>query len=66
MATETQETGTIWPELKAMDAGDMTVFPIERTLTVRTLCSQLGVAENKVFRTKTNRETRTISVYRES
>lgn len=66
MTTQTTETKDIWPTVRTMEVGTYESFPIDRSLSLRSICSQLGVAENKVFRTKTDREARTITVYRES
>ena len=54
----------IRPALTALEMGDAVVFPISRLKSVRTQASELGAIFNRRFKTKTNRENKTITVSR--
>ena len=50
--------------LTALEVGGTVTFPISRLKSVRTQASELGAIYNRQFKTKTNRETQTITVKR--
>ena len=54
----------IRPALNALEVGGTVTFPISRLKSVRTQASELGAIYNRQFKTKTNRETQTITVKR--
>ena len=54
----------IRPALTALEVGGKVTFPISRLKSVRTQASELGAIYNRQFKTKTNRETQTITVKR--
>ena len=54
----------IRPALTALEVGCTVTFPISRLKSVRTQASELGAIYNRQFKTKTNRETQTITVKR--
>lgn len=54
----------IRPALTALEVGGTVAFPISRLKSVRTQASELGAIYNRQFKTKTNRETQTITVKR--
>ena len=55
----------IRPALTALEVGGTVTFPISRLKSVRTQASELGaIYNNRQFKTKTNRETQTITVKR--
>ena len=54
----------IRPALTVLEVGGTVTFPISRLKSVRTQASELGAIYNRQFKTKTNRETQTITVKR--
>ena len=50
--------------LQEMNVGDKLLFPIEQMKTIRAQASAYGAIWDRVFKTKTDRETRTIEVER--
>ena len=54
----------IRPALTTLEVGGTVTFPISRLKSVRTQASELGAIYNRQFKTKTNRETQTITVKR--
>ena len=54
----------IRPALTALEVGGTVTFHISRLKSVRTQASELGAIYNRQFKTKTNRETQTITVKR--
>ena len=54
----------IRPALTALEVGGTVTSPISRLKSVRTQASELGAIYNRQFKTKTNRETQTITVKR--
>ena len=54
----------IRPALTDLEVGGTVTFPISRLKSVRTQASELGAIYNRQFKTKTNRETQTITVKR--
>lgn len=52
------------PALTGLGIGEMVVFPISRTKTVRAQASDLGLILDRVYKTTTNREAKTITVTR--
>ena len=54
----------IRPALTALEVGGTVTIPISRLKSVRTQASELGAIYNRQFKTKTNRETQTITVKR--
>lgn len=54
----------IRPALTALEVGGTVTFSISRLKSVRTQASELGAIYNRQFKTKTNRETQTITVKR--
>ena len=54
----------ISPALTALKEGGTVTYPISRLKSVRTQASELGAIYNRQFKTKTNRETQTITVKR--
>lgn len=54
----------IRPVLVALEVGNAVTFPISRLKSVRTQASELGAIYNRQFKTKTDRESQTITVTR--
>ena len=54
----------IRPVLVALEVGEEVTYPISRLKSVRTQASELGAILNRQFKTKTNREKQTITVFR--
>lgn len=54
----------IRPVLTALEIGDEVTFPISRLKSVRTQASELGAIFNRQFKTRTDRESQTITVKR--
>lgn len=54
----------IRPVLTALEIGDEVTFPISRLKSVRTQASELGAIFNRLFKTRTDRESQTITVKR--
>lgn len=52
------------PTILALEVGESAVFGIERLKSVRTEASELGIVFNRQFKTRTDREERTITVKR--
>lgn len=59
-----RKLGKIRPVLTALEAGEEVTFPISRLKSVRTQASELGAIYNRLFKTRTDREKRTITVRR--
>lgn len=57
---------SIMGKIRMMQQGDTEIFPIEKMLTVRSICYNLATQYNRKFTTKTNREDQTVSVNRVS
>lgn len=57
-------TDKIYTTLINQGIGDEIVFPIERVFTIRSYCSQLGLAYQRKYETKSNRKDRIVSVKR--
>lgn len=55
---------TITSVLRAMEVGDMVVYPLEKFNTVKSLASNLGMIERKVYSTSVDRTGRIITVMR--
>jgi hypothetical protein len=54
----------IRPVLKKMEIGEVEMFPIEKSQSVRATCTQLGVSDNLVFKTRQLNELELIEVTR--
>lgn len=54
----------IRPTLANMEVGESNDFPIEQMRSVRAMASELGVIHDRKYRTRTNRQDRTITVTR--
>ena len=54
----------IRPVLTALEIGGEVTFPISRLKSVRTQASELGAIFNRLFKTRTDRESHTITVKR--
>ncbi len=54
----------IRPTLTGMEIGDTCTFPVRQMKSVRAQASELGVILDRQYKTKTNREDRTICVTR--
>lgn len=52
------------PTLRAMQTGDKEIFPIEHTLSLRSIATNLGLTMGRKYTTKTNREARTVTIMR--
>lgn len=50
--------------LRALPVGKKTSFPLERFNTVRSLCSNLSISENKAYSTHIDRNKKVIEVKR--
>lgn len=55
---------TFREELVEMEVGESKVFSADDALSIRSQCSQYGLAWDMTFATKTNRTERTITVTR--
>lgn len=62
MAKKTKEP--IMQTLKGLRKGEVASFSLDRVLSVRSSCSLLSLQDKLKFRTKTDRETRTVVVER--
>lgn len=60
----TENMEKIRPVLTALEIGDEVTFPISRLKSVRTQASELGAIFNRLFKTRTDRESHTITVKR--
>lgn len=60
----TENMEKIRPVLTALEVGDEVTFPISRLKSVRTQASELGAIFNRLFKTRTDRESHTITVKR--
>ena len=58
------EKKPISPRLKNMKVGDQESFPITSVMSVRTLCTTLGLSMDRIFKTALNREEKIITVTR--
>ena len=54
----------IRPTLTAMEAGDEIAFPVEQLKSVRVQASELGLILDRRFKTRVNRQDRTLIVTR--
>lgn len=54
----------IRPAIMAMAVGETIEFPIAKLKSVRTQASEIGAITERRYTTRTNRETRTISITR--
>jgi len=59
------ECANVAEVIRNMEVGDVAVFPIARMTTARVSSCNLGLELDRKYSTKTDRETRTISVTRE-
>lgn len=50
--------------VRSLQVGEYVVYPLSRLATVRSTCSLVTLSQDKKFRTKSNKETRTVSVLR--
>jgi hypothetical protein len=50
--------------LQGMSVGDTLIFPLEQMRTIRTQASMYGAIWNRVFKTRMDRENRTLIVER--
>lgn len=51
-------------EITGLEIGKTAVFPIEKTKSIRAQASELGLILDRVYKTRTSRSTRTITVTR--
>lgn len=61
---EKMEKKTFREELEEMEVGESKVFSADDSLSIRSQCSQYGIAWDMRFSTKSNRTQRTITVTR--
>lgn len=52
------------PALTSLEVGERIIFPIEKTKSIRTQASDLGLILDRKYKTETSRENRTITVTR--
>lgn len=60
----TEKQQKVRPALTGLEIGATVTFPISRTKTVRAQASDLGLILDRVYKTTTNREAKTITVTR--
>lgn len=60
----TENSIKIRPTLTEMQIGDTCYFPVRKMKSVRAQASELGVILDRKYKTRTNRQDRTISVTR--
>lgn len=60
----TEKKVKVRPALTAMEVGEQLTFPIENTKSVRAQSSDLGLILDRIYKTETNRDERTITVTR--
>lgn len=60
------ETTALLAKIGRLRVGESITFPVEKTNYIKSACSTYGLVWNKRFRTKVNREERTITAKRES
>lgn len=58
-------TGRVRPAITAMEVGETLSFPAIRLRVVQVQCSSLGFELDRRYRTRANRENRTVEVTRE-
>jgi hypothetical protein len=56
----------IRPTLRNLEIGESVSFPIAKMKSVRTQATELSVIENIKFKTRTNRDSQQITVWREA
>ncbi len=54
----------ISPRLKVLEVGDKENYPIASLMSVRSLCSNVGLQTGRIFKTTLNREEKIITVER--
>lgn len=64
MERNEKKTGTLVSDIGGLRVGESVSYPVERIHTVKTACSSYGILWGKRFRTKIDREARTITVTR--
>ena len=52
-------------QIREMEVGQELVFPIERLEVIRVYACSVGLAMGRTYKTRTDRESRTITVVRE-
>lgn len=60
----TEETLPLRPQLRELEIGQAIDFPIQRMLSVKSSCTDLGAIYCRKFRTKLNRKQGVITVTR--
>ena len=61
---EKEEKSLITPTLRVMEIGEEFTYPIQMMTSVRTVCTTYGLQWGKIFKTRIDRETKTITVTR--
>jgi hypothetical protein len=64
MQNDSDKVFVPWREIRTMAVGASFVCSISRMSTVRAMCTRIAREQDKVFRTTSNREERTLSVLR--
>ena len=64
MERNVMNTSTLVATIGGLRVGESVTYPLERAHTVKTSCSSYGMLWNKKFKTKIDREARTITVTR--
>ena len=59
-------TSTLVADIAGLRVGESVTYPVERANTVKVTCSSYGLSWRKRFKTKVDRDTRTITVTRVS
>lgn len=55
---------TLTSQFESMRVGEVIEYPAEQSMSVRALASSLGFKLDRIYKTQTNREKRTITVTR--
>lgn len=55
---------TLTSQFESMRVGEVIEYPAEQSMSVRALASSLGFKLNRIYKTRTDREKRTIAVTR--
>lgn len=61
---EKEERSPITPTLRVMKIGEEFTYPIQMMTSVRTVCTTYGLQWGKTFKTRIDREAKTITVTR--
>lgn len=55
---------TLTSQFESMRVGEVIEYPAEQSMSIRALASSLGFKLDRIYKTQTNREKRTITVTR--